>query len=59
MINKRVKMTMISNILLKLFQKKKKDTRPRDYEWERFQIVAKDQFRKLKEKGISIPVVTF
>lgn len=57
--NKRVKKTMISSIITRLFQKKKRETKPRDYEWERFQLTAKEQFRRLKEKGISIPVVTF
>lgn len=42
----------------KLFDTNKKETRPRDFEWERFQRMAKEQFKKLKDKGLSIPVVT-
>jgi hypothetical protein len=49
---------MIIDKLKKMFGTKKKMTRARDFEWERFQKTAKEQFIKLKEKGISIPVVT-
>lgn len=49
---------MISNLLKRLFGLKKKETKERDFEWERFQKTAKDQFLRLKEKGLSIPVVT-
>lgn len=49
---------MIKKILEKLFEKKRKETGPRDFEWERFQANAKEQFKKLKDKGLSIPVVT-
>lgn len=45
-------------ILEKIFGDKKKTTKARDFEWEKFQQVAKEQFRKLNDKGISIPVVT-
>lgn len=48
----------IVNILSRVFTKKKKETRPRDYEWERFQKTARQQFIRLKEKGLSIPVMT-
>ncbi|MBI2617810.1 hypothetical protein HYW55_06780 [Candidatus Gottesmanbacteria bacterium] len=49
---------MISRILEKLNSLRKKETRPRDFEWERFQKQAKEQFVELKKKGLSIPVVT-
>lgn len=49
---------MINNLFKKLFGNRKKETRVRDFEWERFQKSAKEQFQKLKDKGISIPVVT-
>lgn len=42
----------------KLISGKKKRTTPRDFEWEKFQEVAKKQFKSLKEKGLSIPVMT-
>jgi len=45
-------------ILNKLFTAKKKKTEARDFEWEKFQVMAKEQFRKLKDKGLSFPVVT-
>ena len=44
-------------IIERIFGRKKK-TSPRDFEWERFQESAKKQFKILKDKGISIPVVT-
>lgn len=44
--------------LKKLFGIKKKETKERDFEWERFQKSAREQFQRLKDKGISIPVVT-
>ena len=49
---------MINNLLKKIFGFKKRETKERDFEWERFQKVAKEQFLRLKEKGLSIPVVT-
>lgn len=49
---------MISNLFKKLFNLKRKETKERDFEWERFQKTAKEQFVRLKEKGLSIPVVT-
>ena len=47
----------MKKIIEKLLGRKKK-TSPRDFEWERFQETAKKQFKILKEKGISIPVIT-
>jgi len=47
----------MKKILDKIFGRKKK-MGPRDFEWERFQETAKKQFKILKDKGISIPVVT-
>lgn len=49
---------MIKDLFQKLFAPKRKANVKRDYEWEKFQAVAKDQFRRLKDKGLSIPVVT-
>lgn len=49
---------MIIDTLKKIFGIKRKETKQRDFEWESFQKTAKDQFVKLKEKGLSIPVVT-
>ncbi len=49
---------MIRRIISKFFAQKKKETKPRDFEWEKFQQVAREQFLRLREKGISIPVVT-
>lgn len=49
---------MIKRILSKIFTFKKKETKPRDFEWENFQKVAREQFIRLRDKGLSIPVVT-
>ena len=49
---------MIRRLIEKLFESKKKETKPRDFEWEKFQKTAKEQFVRLKEKGLNIPVVT-
>lgn len=49
----------MQNILKALLGKNERETKERDFEWERFQKVAKNQFMKLKEKGLSIPVMTF
>lgn len=49
---------MFRKLYRELFPKMSKVTRKRDFEWERFQATAKDQFLRLKEKGLSIPVVT-
>ena len=42
----------------RLFEPKKKKTIPKDFEWEKFKTMARQQFLKLKDKGLSIPVVT-
>lgn len=49
----------MKNLLDKMLGKKKKESKPRDFEWESFRKVAREQFVKLKEKGLSIPVMTF
>ena len=48
---------MIKGLLRKLTGQKK-ETKPRDFEWEKFQQTARQQFRRLKDKGLSIPVVS-
>lgn len=49
-------------IVRKLFSvgrsENKKLNQPKDYEWERYQAFAKQQFVKLKEKGLQIPIIT-
>lgn len=52
------KIDMIKRLIGKLIKGKKKETRPRDFEWEKFQKTAKEQFVRLREKGLSIPVMT-
>jgi len=47
----------MKKIIEKIFGKRRK-TSPRDFEWERFQESAKKQFKILKDKGLSIPVMT-
>lgn len=49
----------MQNIFKTILGKNEKQAKARDFEWERFQRVAKEQFIKLKEKGLSIPVMTF
>lgn len=49
---------MLKKVFAKLFENKRRETRPRDFEWEKFQKTAKEQFVKLRDKGLSIPVVT-
>jgi hypothetical protein len=49
---------MVSGIFKNILGNKKKETKPRDFEWEKFQKSAREQFIKLKKKGLSIPVVT-
>lgn len=49
---------MIRQLISRLFTGKKRETKPRDFEWEKFRSTAKEQFTRLKEKGLSIPVVT-
>ena len=48
----------MKKIFEKLFGMKKRETKPTDFEWERFQKTAREQFVRLHKKGISIPVVT-
>lgn len=50
---------MIKDFFKRLTEGKRKETKPKDFEWEKFQQTAQQQFKKLKEKGLSIPVVTF
>ncbi len=49
---------MITQILSGFFKHKKKQTKRENYEKEEFRLAAKEQFIRLKEKGINIPVVT-
>ncbi|MBI4067638.1 hypothetical protein HY407_04595 [Candidatus Gottesmanbacteria bacterium] len=49
---------IVKKIWEKIVGSRKKETKPKDFEWESFQKVAREQFVKLKEKGLSIPVVT-
>jgi len=45
----------------KIFERifnRKKETKPKDFEWEKFQEQAKEQFKKLDERGLHIPVFT-
>jgi hypothetical protein len=49
---------MIKRFLDKIFTTGRKKTEKRDFEWESYQRVTKEQFRKLKDKGLSIPVMT-
>jgi hypothetical protein len=35
-----------------------KEQKPKDFAWESFQEVAKEQFIRLRDKGLSIPVIT-
>jgi hypothetical protein len=49
---------MIRALINKFLDSKKRETKPRDYEWERFQQTAKEQFVRLNKKGINIPVMT-
>ena len=48
----------IRKLIDRLLGRSKKENAPKDFEWESFQKVAREQFVKLKEKGLSIPVVT-
>ena len=48
----------MKKIIEKISGTKKKETKQRDFEWERFQEVAKQQFKILRDKGISISVFT-
>ncbi len=48
----------MKKIFEKLFRTQKRKTEEKDFEWEKFQEVAKEQFLKLSKKGLSIPVMT-
>ncbi len=49
---------MFNKLFRELFYKNNKITKQRDFEWERFQKTAKEQFLKLRRMGISIQVIT-
>jgi hypothetical protein len=49
---------MIRKFLARLTGGTKRETKPKDFEWEQFQASARKQFKRLKDKGLSIPVVT-
>jgi hypothetical protein len=49
---------MMKKILKAIFGTRDREAKPKDFEWESFQKSAKDQFVKLREKGLSISVVT-
>jgi len=49
---------IVKKVIEKVLRIKKKESGPKDFEWESFQKVAREQFMKLKEKGLSIPVMT-
>ena len=49
----------MKKVVERIFGGKRKQTRVHDFEWEKFQKVAKEQFVKLRDKGLSIPIATF
>ncbi|MBI4991214.1 hypothetical protein HZB96_03930 [Candidatus Gottesmanbacteria bacterium] len=49
---------MIRKIVERILGSKRREAKPRDFEWERFQRNAREQFERLRDKGLSIPVVT-
>lgn len=49
---------MVKKLFSRFFEKRKREEGPRDFEWEKFQKTAREQFVKLKDKGLSIPVMT-
>lgn len=51
-------MNKLRKILEYIGISKKRESGKRDFEWESVQSVAKEQFLRLKEKGLSIPVMT-
>lgn len=51
-------MNIFQKIKEKISRNKRRETVPKDFEWESFQKIAREQFVRLKEKGLSIPVVT-
>ncbi len=57
-LNKKRKINMKKTIE-KILGGKKKKTKAHDFEWEKFQKAAKEQFIKLRGKGLSIPIATF
>lgn len=44
--------------LIKKFLKKRDGAKKVDYDWENFRKSAGNQFRKLKEQGIRLPIFT-
>jgi hypothetical protein len=46
---------MFSKLFLDILPRTGKLSRPRDFEWERFQKTAKEQFLWLREHGRKIP----
>jgi len=49
---------MYKKILKKWFQKEPKRLSEKEKELKAFQKQARDQFLKLKEKGLSIPIIS-
>lgn len=49
---------MLNKFFSDLFTYTKKVPKQRNFEWEKFQKLSRDQFLRLKEIGLSIPVVT-
>jgi hypothetical protein len=47
---------MIGILINKLFGIKKKEASKKDYDWDNFRKSFREQFRKLKEKGINMPI---
>jgi hypothetical protein len=52
------RLPMIRRILERLAEQKQEKKSVKDFEWEKFREVAKEQFKKLHDKGLSIPVMT-
>ena len=49
---------MIKSLQKMISGKEEKKTKPRDLEWERFQKSTREQFLRLRKKGLSIQVIT-
>lgn len=49
---------MFSRIFGELFSNNNKETEPKDFEWEKWQKTAKEQFLKLRKMGIRFPVIS-
>lgn len=49
----------MKKLMEKIFGQRKKETKKHDFEWEKFQVMAKEQFKRLKDKGLTIPIATF